>query len=378
MKVGFAGQEKPQSIFHTLLGYPKSMEKINGDQIKDCYIGIEAYTKANILLNKSPFGFDNDHSLITNWDDMEKIWNYLFYDELHIDPSKYPVLLTEPLMNSKPQREKMVEIMFEKFHVPSLYIANQNVLSLYASGRLYGLVVECGDSVTSAVPIVDGYPVSHSNISRMNFGGYDLTKWMAKLLDKDNVFFNSYYEKTIFNDMKEKKTYVAFDYEAELKKVETSNEIQTIYNRPDGQKVQLSKERFQCPELLFKPSLGGIKEYDETGITGIHNLIYHTIKCCPFYNEGYLFTNEIILSGGSTMFDGLAQRLEKELRNLTKYNYGDFKVIAPPERKYSVWIGGSIFGSIPSFPQNVLTQDEYNQNGPNKQIFIHRKFPQIY
>ena len=93
---------------------------------------------------------------ITNWDDMEKIWHYTFYNELRVARGEHPVLLTEPPINPKANREKTAQIMFETFNTPALYLANSAVLSLHASGSTTGLVVVSGHGSTHVVSVHKG------------------------------------------------------------------------------------------------------------------------------------------------------------------------------------------------------------------------------
>jgi actin len=77
----------------------------------------------------------------------------------------------------------------------------------------------------------------------------------------------------------------------------------------------------------------------------------------------------IVLSGGTTMFTGIAERLSKEIVNLAPSTM-KVKIIAPPERKYSVWIGGSILSSLSTFQQMWISKEEYDESGP---AIVHRK-----
>ena len=131
---------------------------------------------------------------------------------------------------------------------------------------------------------------------------------------------------------------------------------------PDGQVITIGNERFRCPEVMFKPSLIGLEQ------DGIHTTTYNTIMKCDVEIRKDLYSN-VVLSGGSTMFHGIAERLTKELVALAPQSM-KIKVVAPPERKYSVWIGGSILASLSTFQQMWITKAEYDEAGPG---IVHRK-----
>jgi len=356
-KAGIAGDDAPRASFPSLVGRPKMPGIMVGMDQKDTYVGEEAQAKRGVLSLKYPI----EHGIITNWDDMEKIWHHCFFNELRVTPEEHPTLLTEAPMNPKANREKMTQIMFETFNVPSFYVAIQAVLSLYASGRTTGIVLDSGDGVTHTVPIFEGYALPHA-IMRIDLAGRDMTDYLIKLLAEVGQNFASSAEREIARDIKEKLCYVALDFEAEMKSYQESSAKDKVYELPDGQTITIGNQRFRCPESLFQPMKLG-KEYQ-----GLHELTYNSIMKCDLDVRKDLYGN-IVMSGGTTMFPNIAERLSKEVVNLAPSTM-KIRVVAHPERKYSVWIGGSILSSLATFQTMWIQKSEYEESGPS---IVHRK-----
>lgn len=224
-------------------------------------------------------------------------------------------------------------------------------MSLAASGRWSGLAVDVGDSMTCATPVYHCHSLPYAS-RHMKVAGRDITNQLRRSLQEKGTCVDLATARSI----KELLCYVAMDYDQELSRI---SEIQKTYELPDGNTVSLANERFKCTEMFFTPFLHG-----GTSSSSLQQVVSASVTECDTEFQYELFNN-IVLSGGSTMFPGMAERLRKTLCDLRPYLLEQVKVIAPPERKLTVWIGGSVLSSISSFSQEFVSKDEYSEYGPS-------------
>ncbi|CAM4610916.1 actin-related protein T3 [Caretta caretta] len=355
IKAGIAGDKEPRFTYSNITGRPKAKAVMLGAGQKDLYIGDEAQAKRGILSIRYPV----EHGIVTSWADMEAVWKNVYDHDLKMKASERPALFTEAPLNPLVNREHMTKVLFERFEVPALYVAIQAVLALYASGLTTGCVMDSGDGVTHTVPIFEGYCLSHA-VLRLDLAGRDLTDYLMRILKESGVSLVSTAEREIVRDMKENMCYVCLYPEEEMAK--NPREVEKSYRLPDGQVIKVQNQRFRCPETLFCPSNIGIEA------PGIDKLCFNTIMKCDIDLRTNFYSN-IILSGGSSLFPGLAERVTKELIRMVPSDT-EVKVMAPPDRKFSVWMGGSILSSLSAFQQMWITMAEYREIGPN---IVHRK-----
>jgi centractin len=297
-----------------------------------------------------------EHGHVTDWDSMQRVMRHVS-DDL-VGPSKdHPVLVTEAPNASADQRNRIAQIVFEELQHPSLVLSVQAVLSLYSSGLTTGVVLDIGDGVTHACPVVEGYSVREA-VRRVDFGGRDVTSYLQLLLRQHGTYLDTSAEFDIVRQIKEQRCQVA----QSAKKNESATAVK--HRLPDGTEVTLGAELRQAPELLFDPSLHG---YESPSVVSV---VTECIRRCDVDLRSKLFES-IYLAGGTTLMPRFCERFLSETVKLTP-RHCKVKVHAPAERRYTTWIGGSFLAQLSSF-QNMLTKKaEYYEQG--ERVLYNRMF----
>jgi len=256
-----------------------------------------------------------------------------------------------------------MQLMFETFGVNALYIEDPCMLSLYATGRTTGIVMESGDGVTQFTPIYEGFGFPEA-IVRIDLAGSDLTDYLIILFqERGNPLYNltNTNNRETARDIKEKLCYVSTGYERDLSNgILPLSEGEQTYQLPDTNIITICKERFMCPEILFQPSLIGME------LNGIHKFMYNSIMKCSIDCRKQFYGN-VLLSGGCTMFPGLEERMRNELAVLAPRST-KIKIITPGHWKYPVWFGGSQFASLPIFHHLKHQKSQYDEIGSTPKV----------
>lgn len=396
IKAGFAGEERPKCYTPTIVGRPKYQKVMAGllllaiEQSASRYNNDEAYIGSIAQQNRGIMRLSHPmvHGVVTDWDDMERVWHHTYTNDLKAAPEDHPLLITEAPLNPRANRDRMCQIMFETFGVPCVYVSIQAVLSLYASGRTTGVVVDVGDGTSHVVPVYEGFSLPTS-VKRMDIAGRDITENLAFNIRRiSGMSFLSSAELDIVRSIKEKccflskdpvrdeKKYLGMPYSRYLSSAADETDLFTSYKLPDGQLLSLGVEKFRAPEILFNPQIIGEES------PGIHELTALAIAKTDLDLRPSLYQN-VVLSGGSTLMKNFGDRMLSELKSQQRVQNGlswlvsqskdlstKIKIYAPPERKYSTWIGGSILAGLSTFKKLWVSAQEYAED-PD---IVYRKF----
>ena len=375
IKAGISGQEAPKTIFPNYIGEPKyskvlrSFSKDN-QEMKEQYIGKDCSKFFGILKLRYPVKngiFENEQDILT-------VFKYI-YQNLEINNEEireHPILITEPLLNPYINREKIASALFENLSAPAIFFASQPILSLFSTSSTSGVILESGEGVTQSCVVYEGYSIPNSYI-RNNYGGRDVTDYFQTLLKKQGYSFSTTSEFEIVRKMKEEICFTAIgnsnsvlsnmsghlDFGGNKNKSESSN----TYNLPDGNAIKIGEEKSLAPEILFNPSIIGSEHssFQEMIVTSINKVDIDLRK--------NLFNN-ILISGGNTLFKGIQEKFHTEIKYLSPKNM-KVRIHSPGNRLLSCWTGGNVISTLEIFKKMWVTKDDWGEKG-NKSI-IHIK-----
>lgn len=417
VKAGYAGEDTPKAYFNTATGYlPLSSEGSSflgasnssadaSDSVFYRPTNKSTHTKQYFPGNEAGVFRDNQeilapvqHGLIMDFDAVEHIWDYALKNRLYADPYDHPILMAEPVYNTKGRRERTAQIMFERFNVPSLYLAKEPVLAAFSQGKPNALIVDIGAGKTTVVPVHDGY-VLHQPTQMTKVAGdsldahtyrtilqpkgvtdipctYEYTKSMSPdgllavrpspLAGTASGSYRAYMQQQVIRDLKESLCVI--------------NELpidESLYQRiskkpftlPDGNTIDVGLERVLLGESIFNPNLGLGSEVTQDlhptrTFCGLQRMVCNTVDACDVDIRRDMYSN-IILSGGGSLTSGLPARLQAEVTSLIPHGI-KCRVNVPTtsaESLFATWVGGSVLSSLGTFHQMWVSRTEYEEFG---------------
>ncbi|CAH02543.1 Arp3 [Kluyveromyces lactis] len=350
-----------------------------GTEDLDFYIGNEA-----LVASQGPsysLSYPIRHGQVENWDHMERFWENSIFKYLRTEPEDHFFLLTEPPLNPPENRQQVAEIFFESFNCAGLYIAVQAVLALAASWTsskvtdrsLTGTVIDSGDGVTHVIPVAEGYVIG-SAIKNIPIAGRDITLFIQSLLRERGEQDASL---RTAERIKQEYCYVCPDIVKEFNKFDRDSEkfaqfIVENKERTTKKVVDVGYERFLAPEIFFNPEIAS-----SDFLTPLPVVVDETIQACPIDVRKGLYNN-IVLSGGSTMFKDFGRRLQRDLKGIvndrisqseklsgTRSTGVDVSVISHKRQRNAVWFGGSLLAQTGEFKSYCHTKQDYEEYGPD-------------
>ncbi|ESQ27779.1 hypothetical protein EUTSA_v10018569mg [Eutrema salsugineum] len=421
-KAGYAGEDAPKAVFPSVVGTIDGMDiddaanaNSNTEDANNNVVEPDKQKgKRKLFVGSQALNFRRDQmeilspikdGIVSDWDIVDNVWEHAFRSCLMIDPKEHPMLLAEPPLNTQQQREKAAELMFEKYKVPALFMAKNPVLTSFASGRATSLVVDCGGGSTTIAPVHEGYVLQKAVISSP-IGGDFLTDCLLKSLESKGIKIKPRYsfkrkeirpgefqvtdvdvpnttesyklfcQRMIVSDIKDSICRVP---DTPYDDKSYSNIPMTSYELPDGQTLEIGADRFKTPDVMFNPSIvqtiPGMEYYTDMLplVRGLPQMVIQSISKCDVDIRRELYSS-ILLAGGTSSMQQLKERLEKDLLEESPQS-ARVKVLASgntTERRFSVWIGGSILASLGSFQQMWFSKSEYEEHGAS---YIQRKCP---
>ncbi|XP_045472932.1 actin-like protein 6B [Harmonia axyridis] len=400
LRVGYAQEDTPKAEIPSVIGVaPEQIKlepeaKADDSNVSSTPSSWKHYIDTIYLHKPRPnmelHSYMKD-GMIENWDYFEKMMDYSYSKIIQSESHFHPVLFSESPWNQRQKREKLTEIMFEKYKVPAFYLVKNAALAAFANGRATALVIDSGATHTSAVPVLDGYVISNAVVKSPLGGDYlvlraremleslgiDLTPSVLiankeVIRDKDKP---RYTKKTFpFEITNSWMTYMTKktvqDFQQSVLQVSESPYDERVaasipmvhHEFPTGYHQDFGPERFKLAEGLFDHAMLGAGYIAAT-----------SAGMCDVDIRPALYSS-VVLTGGNSLVQGFSDRLSKDLSSRTPGSMR-LKMIAANgtvERRFGAWVGGSILASIGTFQQMWMSMQEYQECGKAQ---IDRKCP---
>lgn len=349
LKSGFSGELYPHNACINAIGISKYPKIDQHGTHKDYYVGDEAYQKIGVINVQYPI----KHSIIKNWDTMEKIWDHVIHKTLRIDPSEHPILVLNNVNVPESQTAKVAEIMLEKFNFPSISFQPTERLALLSTGKTTGVVLQCGSGITSICSIYENY-VLPQTVQWTKFAGASLSASLISKLNKHLMDLHTTGGIEVAQNIKATVCYVADDYQKELERF-TSGQIKAEYSAPDGSIRDVKELSIQIPELLFNPQLFGLHS------PGVHQLLLKSILASQEHIRDDMWKH-ISICGGTTLMRNFSHRLQQEMMNIAPPGTS-LSMHVSDQRENAAWIGGSMLASHESFTDLLVSKQAYQEQG---------------
>lgn len=374
-----SGDECPRLTIPSIVGsiddeIHRSKTQQKSTKISQKVFGKDVFKRRNDLTSYHRLMKDG---AVADWDALEDLWNHAFStifspSSTEVELEQEKILITEPPLNPISNRFKIIELLFEKFNFKQVNVSNQAMLALHARGLLSGMVVESGEDVTTIVPVFQGF-VYDNCIKRNSVAGRVVTSHLGRSLRaSQGLPFHEAWDgvgiETV-RQIKESVCFVSSDYTVDQRLARETTVLTERYNLPDGTTVLVGQERFEAPEILFNPNIAGFE------CRGLSDLVYDTIQEVDMSCRREFYSH-IILSGGSTLFPGLAKRLRNDiqarylkeiLNNDESRNNMTINVEAPKNRQFSVFSGASIAGELmKDSPDFWIDRCDYEELGAER------------
>lgn len=405
LRAGFAGEDQPKADIPSIVGVLTESITDNGHMEVDGVTPEKKYFIDTTAVNVPRKGVETTtylkDGMVEDWDLFEKMLDYVYTKHLRSDSSFHPVLMSEASWNIRQKREKVTELMFEKYNIPAFFLVKNAVLAAFANGRSTGIVVDSGSSQTSAVPVHDGYVLTQGIVKSPLAGdfismqcrqyleekGVEITPPYAiaskelvkegeapKLTKRSGIpevskSWHNLMVKHVIQDFQSSVLHV-FDSPYDKEQIESMPGVH--YEFPNGYHRDFGPERFAIPEVLFDPLSSNIKGVPG-GALGLAQIVTTSVGMCDIDIRPSLY-GSVIVTGGNTLIQGFTERLTRDLQAKTPPSMR-LKLVAnsgTSERRYASWVGGSILASLGTFQQMWISKQEYEEGGKSQ---VDRKCP---